>query len=302
MKRRHLSVLVVTAALILASCSNDDDKPKTTTTVPTSTTLSSTSSTAAGGSTTTAAPAFAPNAVSGLQVWLRADTGVTASSGKVSLWEDQSGSGLHAAQPQGTRQPSLAPTDLNGKPALRFDGVDDGLAIPFDLSPAKNASVTVFAVWSSEPVGRGASLRKLYGHDDDGFDRTAGFDDRASTQWGYFAGDGGVKLYFSPTAGTATLTTDVWTPTTFSGFVNSRVKVNNQPVNNTAGNATMALGSIRHDTKYPGDRNQTRYGGYEPWHGTIAEFLIYDRPLTQDERQQVERHLIAKYGIIDPAS
>jgi hypothetical protein len=179
---------------------------------------------------------------------------------------------------------------------VRFDGIDDGLAIPFNLSPSENASVTIFSVFSSEPVPK-EQLRKLYGHDDGGFDRATGFDQRASTPFSFFAGSGGAKLYPGVAAGAIVLTTDVWTPTTFNGYVNGQLQVNNAPQNAGAGNATMALGGIRQDTAFPGDQNQARPGGYEPWHGLIAEFLIYNRALATDERQRVETYLKTKYNI-----
>jgi hypothetical protein len=68
-----------------------------------------------------------PIPTAGLQLWLRADAGVDTLNGTVSIWHDQSGSGNDAIQASASRQPVLVAGVLNGKPAVRFDGVNDKL-------------------------------------------------------------------------------------------------------------------------------------------------------------------------------
>jgi hypothetical protein len=60
---------------------------------------------------------------SGLALWLKADAGVSGSP--VSQWSDQSGNGRYAIQGAGDSQPVLVAGALNGKPVVRFDGVND---------------------------------------------------------------------------------------------------------------------------------------------------------------------------------
>lgn len=75
------------------------------------------------------APA-APDTLAGLQLWLRGDAGVTYdNTAAVSQWRDQSGSDNHAVQATVARRPQLVREVVRGKPAIRFDGVDDYLAI-----------------------------------------------------------------------------------------------------------------------------------------------------------------------------
>ncbi len=63
-----------------------------------------------------------------LKLWLRADAGVvTNPSGRVGQWLDQSPSLNHASQATLNSQPLFVANALNGKPVLRFDGVQDGL-------------------------------------------------------------------------------------------------------------------------------------------------------------------------------
>ena len=59
----------------------------------------------------------------GLRLWLRADTGVTQdTSGDVSLWADQSGSGNDAQQGTASQQPVAVAGAVNGYPVLHFNG------------------------------------------------------------------------------------------------------------------------------------------------------------------------------------
>jgi hypothetical protein len=63
-----------------------------------------------------------------LQLWLRADAGVVADAeGRVSRWKDQSGHTNNASQENPDNQPLLVhPPGLGGKPAIRFNGNQDG--------------------------------------------------------------------------------------------------------------------------------------------------------------------------------
>lgn len=62
-----------------------------------------------------------------LELWLKSDAGVVLNGSTVSKWEDQSGNGNDAIQSNVNRQPVLVDNELNGKPVLSFDGVDDRL-------------------------------------------------------------------------------------------------------------------------------------------------------------------------------
>ncbi len=69
----------------------------------------------------------------GLALWLKPDAGVTAdASGAVSLWADQTSNGNNAGQrAEGSADelPHWIANAVNGKPVVRFDGVDDVLEI-----------------------------------------------------------------------------------------------------------------------------------------------------------------------------
>ena len=70
---------------------------------------------------------FSQIPTNGLQLWLKSDTGVILNGSSVSTWQDQSGNGNDAIQPNVNRQPLFVDNELNGKPILRFDGSNDKL-------------------------------------------------------------------------------------------------------------------------------------------------------------------------------
>src|ERR1039458_1219234 len=68
-------------------------------------------------------PAQTLPVTAGLQLWLKADAGITTnSSGLVTTWADQSGKRNDAIQTNSANAPSLVMNSLNGKPTLRFPG------------------------------------------------------------------------------------------------------------------------------------------------------------------------------------
>jgi len=82
----------------------------------------------------------------GLQLWLKADAGVTATGGAVTAWADQSGNHNDATQPSDTLAPVLVENVVNGKPALRFDGESRYLDVASAPSVAITADITSFYV------------------------------------------------------------------------------------------------------------------------------------------------------------
>lgn len=73
---------------------------------------------------------FLPTSLSGCRLWLRADRGVTESSGDVTQWADLSGSGNHAVQTNAGTFPAYSATlGPGGRPCVILDGVNDYLIV-----------------------------------------------------------------------------------------------------------------------------------------------------------------------------
>jgi hypothetical protein len=83
----------------------------------------------------------------GLQLWLKADAGITTGAGGiVTAWQDQSGKGNNASQAAADMSPLLVNNAINGKPVLRFDGVDDFLEVLDSDSVSIAGDITTFFV------------------------------------------------------------------------------------------------------------------------------------------------------------
>lgn len=93
--------------------------------------------------------AFLPSNLANLYWWVRADVGVTESSGDISSVEDHGSSGLNMVQATGLDQPTLISGELGGKPVIRFDGVDHfmtaGVASDWTFM-SNGSSFTIFKV------------------------------------------------------------------------------------------------------------------------------------------------------------
>ena len=71
--------------------------------------------------------------INGLQCWFDASQGVTTAGSNVTGWADQSGNGYHATLGAGT--PLLATNQVNGRPAIKFQGGNNYLNINYNIIP-----------------------------------------------------------------------------------------------------------------------------------------------------------------------
>ena len=85
---------------------------------------------------------FTPGGMSGVGLWLRADSGITISSG-ISAWTDRTTSANNAAQATSGSRPAFLADGGDNRAAANFDGTDDFLDI---TDSATFASTTQMAV------------------------------------------------------------------------------------------------------------------------------------------------------------
>ncbi|MEI7597401.1 MAG: PKD domain-containing protein [Bacteroidota bacterium] len=88
---------------------------------------------------------FKPSDISGLQLWLRADTNLTFNGTTISAWKDCSGNNLSFTQASASSQPIQTLNKINGKAVITFDGINDFLSGGNVLNFGTN-SYTVFIV------------------------------------------------------------------------------------------------------------------------------------------------------------
>jgi hypothetical protein len=213
---------------------------------------------------------FHPGQMSGLQLWVRADAGVSESPHRVAQWADVSGTGANGAMAQTSfkSRPALITDPGTGRPAIRFDGTDDYLAFPAALTSIR----TVFWVIHESPSAP-STWKALLGH---------------ASLYNFICGP----------------SHQIWDGTFTSPSIRSgETRINGGLVNGLTTNrptapailSVVATGAVAADS-FGRERNLA--GRY--WHGDLAELIVYDRALTDSERQSVEQYLSSKYGIAIP--
>src|SRR4051812_19518760 len=95
---------------------------------------------AAGGSS-----AFAPTDISGLKLWLKADSLSLNDGDAVTTWTDSSGNSNTASQGTAANKPTYKTAVLNALPVVRFDGSNDYLGVARN-SGLEPAAMTVVAL------------------------------------------------------------------------------------------------------------------------------------------------------------
>lgn len=242
--------------------------------------------------------AFSPTHRPGCVLWLAADRLAGLADGAaIATWPDQSGKGNNATQATTANKPTYKTGILNGRPVVRFDGGDwlsGGDILDFDYTD----KFTIFVVHKNTA---GAGDQSLMGK----LDSASPFQ--------------GWELAYTPDTKIAAGVVSDWTTNnalwleynttlTSNHIVTMRYNGNANPgtgdldlwrdgvalaLSATVKNGLSAT-SVNAIPFTVGARNN---GAANKITGDIAEIVIYNRALSDSERQQVERYLSQKYGI-----
>lgn len=244
------------------------------------------------------APAWSPTDIAGCELWLDAEQGITKDgSNYVSTWADMSGNGNDAAQGTGDYQPLWVDATLNGKPVIRFDGLNDYLTEFTQLG--KPVNYTIFMVGKIVNIGAAGTF---CGSIDDSVN--------LETSWGlirsiyngvpdgtldYLFGGGVAPHYSYGMTTTATLSSNVY------ALIAQKYTTTNDYTDYWVNSNSKAITKIEHSAH---STNGTGYnfkiGGGAPWeqlNGDIAEIIIYNSALSDPNRVLVEDYLNTKYTI-----
>lgn len=225
----------------------------------------------------------------GLQLWLKADsiTGI-AEGGGVATWTDSSGNGRNVGQTTSSKQPLFSSSRLGS--SLIFDGTNDEMQVLhspffnseeftiFTVSKSSKASGTQPIV-SSVESGKGYALSKnMTTKEGVALWRDAGGDDSITSATDPINNTDAHILTYTMDDTTGSADAD-----TATLFVNGK-----QEVQQTSGvgyipnlSAALKVGVLASDF----------------FQGEIAEILIYNSVLSDENREQVEGYLSFKYGI-----
>ena len=203
-------------------------------------------------------------------LWLKPDAGITTVGGSVSLWADQSTYGNDATQATAAYQPTHNPTGLNGQPAVLFDGNDRHMII---ATPPTNYQTAFFVYEDASTQAWVTPLGTVYDgkgayhgqSNDTGLFNTTYTD--AKTRNG-----GNYRNGINIGNGTTTPRPDDW-----------------------AIDVHVATGPLSQGARTVGADNG--FGTSREINGGIAEIILYDRPLTASEVDQVGHYLETKYSI-----
>lgn len=199
----------------------------------------------------------APNTISGLVAWYKADAETGLNDGDpVSTMTDQSGSGNNATGTL-TARPTYKINIVNSKPVYRFDGINDRM----------DTGVFQGATWIFVGNYTGGST---WAH-------IVGLLNGATSHFIY-GGTGGTTLITGGSGSQTTYVNNVAT-TTFTPMSTFKILLAGW----TNMNGNWCIGRLDNDTKF--------------WTGDFAEIIAYNKVLTTRERNQIELYLAAKYSI-----
>jgi hypothetical protein len=222
-------------------------------------------------------PLCPPDATScaSLQLWLRADVGVTTSGGQVTEWRDQSGNGRHASQSVVARQPVLVNGALNDLPVLRFTGAQS-LVFPGGLRPNR---FTVFVVGRNGNSGTQIGL--ILG--------PYGLVNNSQLRW-----QNGDQLHVVGNSGVSFLTTTIGDTRVYHSLA-IRYDGTTMDVYRDGTQRNSAPFII---TEYPWEVNQIGAYYEGPYlRGDVAEIFIFDSALQNSEVAAMHDYLRSKYQL-----
>lgn len=218
----------------------------------------------------------------GLQLWLMADKGVTTdSSGKLIQWKDQSRQGNNAVIATESA-PVLVEDAFDTYSAIRFDGTTFA-RVPHSDGLNAGDAFTFIAVHRNANDGRLAQKKtEASGTQDDAWFVNA-------TQGLGVAGvfqAGGQCLF--PDGDTVHVQSNVFSVS------EDKLEIYG------SGELLVSLTGVKAqnhngDDLFIGIRD--RASSPLPWKGDLYEIVIYNRALTDEERQEIEQYLFDKYGM-----
>jgi len=223
----------------------------------------------------------------GLALWLRADAGVTLADTGVAVWADQSPNKRDAVQPAAMKRPQLAANALRNRPALRFDGNDDGLLAPVSIEGQTGLTLVLVSANTTDALGG-----PVHGENAALF-----WPETAEWGWVYLTPfQSNVRFRFGTTQ-PANLPFHIRAASTKTAFTLT-VAIKDGPVETLY---VQGAPVERFTGKLPaikGTQPTLQIGlgaGDKGFSGDIAEVLVYSRALPDTDRVRLERALIGKY-------
>lgn len=233
---------------------------------------------------------FTRDTIPGLVTWLKADALSQADGTAVSSWTDSAVTGNAFTQATGSKQPTFKTGIIAGRPVVRFDGIDDGLASAATVDLSAATGITVFAVMSAT-AGADEVLAEM----------SADFNAQTDSWVVHRHSANAVEALtkgatYAAFTSTRTLTT---TPRIVVASFDRTLATNEATVwvdgdsGGTRPFNTDTSGTFGNRTVYLGARNAASLF----LNGDVAEFGIYSVALTAGQLVTLQNYLSAKFGI-----
>jgi len=233
-----------------------------------------------------------PNAMPGLQAWWSADSLKVGNGNPIETWTTNNNEFLFVTQPTAANRPTLIDNVLNGKPVVRFDGVNDYLD-GGDILDIGSGGQTIFLIGKSIAQNGAYISKALYGNQSNRY--AIEYDKQWSKGFLFLhqdnIGNNSIETENNPFGNNEIITTIVNNSIKKNFLFINSLLINYKSISGTAMNSSynFLLGAYNNTTG-----TIPPQAGYY-LNGDIAEIIIYNRPLTQLERQDIENYLRMKY-------
>lgn len=221
-----------------------------------------------------------------LTLWLKADSGVITNGNKVVQWLDLSGKTNHATISNSLKAPSLIQKEINNLPVIRFNGLNETLETkPFQTFTNKRGTILIvakyFAPSKSNSSGANTYISTYLGENITWQMATS------NNLFLYYDGVGSTCAPISEVAENKweVLTLLRYNDSSFKFFRKGERRVNFTVINNQPSTNKIKIGSN---------------GKLEVLNGDIAEIIIYNKALSENEIKLVNDYLLKKYNISKP--
>lgn len=222
------------------------------------------------------------------ELWLDASRLTLSNNATVSPWTDVSGNNNHASS--GTvERPLFKTNQINGKPAIKFDGVNDRLRTG-SIAALNTNTITTFSVFNSAATNTGVVSMNAY---------TSGAGTASYTINGMYYSPSNSILNFStrnadgsganqlknPYSGSVVLTSMIW-----NGSTSLISKLDGSINNSGVGGNAIPSGNL-------GVTLAANWTGNYYLDVLMAEHIVYSSALSSAEVNIVENYLAAKYNL-----
>jgi hypothetical protein len=227
---------------------------------------------------------FSPDQVANLAGWYKADaiTGLT-NGAAVATWPDSSSNNLTGTQGNVAARPAYQASMVNGKPVVRFDGVNDLIESGMSASPANS---TTFAVLRPTSTSGAFTIRGSFSGSS-----TGGLQYRVNNgkqllikQFVAQIGSPSATTLSTTNFSVVAVTLATGASGSYAFYLNGTADGSGSTTETLVAGMTTLIGMGQGGTN-------------EPFSGDIAELICYSSVLSAADRNSVTAYLGTKYGI-----